>query len=82
MAFIVSLPRPPWAVNCKVVPASKLPFDKVSADIKEALLQQELQNRMPAYFDRLKKEAGVQIVDPKYKLEPPKAADASKSAGK
>jgi len=64
------------------IPASKLPFDKVSADIKEALLQQELQNRMPAYFDRLKKEAGVQIVDPKYKLEPPKAADASKPAGK
>src|SRR5437762_9266939 len=60
------------------IPASKLPFDKVSADIKEALLQQELQNRMPAYFDRLKKEARVEILEPKYKLGPPKTAEALK----
>jgi len=65
------------------IPASKLPFEKVAADIKEALLQQEMQNQMPAYFERLKKEAHVEILESKYKIEAPKsAAVANPSATK
>ena len=62
------------------LPAKKADFEKASPDIKEALLQQELQNQMPAYFERIKKEAAVEILDPKYKLEPPKTAGAAKPA--
>ncbi len=58
------------------IPARKVELEKVSPDIKEALLQQELQTQMPAYFDRLKKEAAVEILDAKYKLEPPTTAEA------
>jgi len=61
------------------IPAHKVELEKVSAEIKEALLQQELQNQMPGYFENLKKEAGVEVLEPKYKLEPPKRAEARKS---
>ncbi len=50
------------------IPARKVEFDKVSTDIKEALLTQEVQRQMPGYFERLKKEAGVEILPPKYKM--------------
>jgi len=65
------------------IPTKKVEFAKVSADIKEALLQQEVQSHMPAYFERLKKEAGVEILDPKFKLDVPKSAEAgpAKPAG-
>ena len=56
------------------IPPRKLEFEKVSTEIKEALLQQELQNQMPAYFERLKKENGVEILDPKYKPRPPETS--------
>ncbi len=49
------------------IPARKVEFDKVTPDIKEALLTQELQRQMPGYFDRLKKDAAVEILSPKYK---------------
>ena len=61
-------------------PPKKLEFDKVSKDIKEALLQQELQNQMPAYFERIKKEAAVEILDSKYKIQPPTTTPAAKPA--
>ncbi|HSH94715.1 MAG TPA: peptidyl-prolyl cis-trans isomerase [Roseimicrobium sp.] len=44
------------------LPAKKLPLGEVSAVVREGLLQQEIQNRMPDYFTGLKKEAGVEIV--------------------
>ena len=62
------------------IPAKKVEFAKVSKEIKEALLNQELQNQMPAYFERLKREAAVEILDPKYKVEVPKTADTSKAS--
>ena len=44
------------------IPAKKLDFDAVSKDIREALIQKELQAKMPEYFEQLKKEAGVEVV--------------------
>jgi len=49
-------------------PAHKLEFAKVAKDIKEHLLQQSYQQGMPAYFARIKKEAAVEVLDPKYRL--------------
>jgi len=62
------------------IPARKVELEKASPDIKEALLQQELQNQMPAYFEKLKKEAGVEILDSKYKPDPSKTTPVAKSA--
>jgi parvulin-like peptidyl-prolyl isomerase len=64
----------------KIAPR-KIEFGKVSSEIKEALLQQEVQRAMPEYFERLKKEAGVEILDSKYKLGAPKTIDTSLSRG-
>jgi parvulin-like peptidyl-prolyl isomerase len=65
------------------IPAKKVEFEKVSGDLKEFLTQQELQRAMPDYFARLTKEAGVEILDPKYKEavgpEPKKAASLETS---
>jgi hypothetical protein len=36
---------------------------------------------MPTYFERLKKEAAVEVLDPKYRIEPPKTAEAAKPPG-
>ncbi len=61
------------------IPAKKLEFEKVSADIKDALLQQELQNQMPAYLESIKKSSGIEILETKYKLDAPKAGSQAKS---
>lgn len=49
-------------------PARKIEFAKVASEIKEHLVQQAYQQKMPAYFARLKKEAAVEVLDPRYKL--------------
>jgi hypothetical protein len=36
---------------------------------------------MPEYFERLKKEAGVEVLDPKYKIETPRTNETPKSGG-
>jgi len=60
-------------------PAKKLEFAKVSPDIKEVLTQQAVQKKMPEYFTGIKKEAGIEILDSKYKIESPKMrADAAR----
>jgi parvulin-like peptidyl-prolyl isomerase len=51
------------------IPAQKTEFDKVSKDLKEFLSQQTLQKALPDYFTKLKKEAGVEILEAKYRLE-------------
>ncbi len=51
------------------IPAKKLEFEKVAGDLKEFLTQQELQRKMPDYFARLAKESGVEVLDPKYKID-------------
>ncbi len=61
------------------IPAKKVEFEKVSADIKDALLQQELQNQMPAYLESIKKTSGIEILETKYKLDAPKAGSQAKS---
>ena len=50
------------------IPARKLEFAKVAKDIKEHLFQQAYQQAMPAYFARLKREAAVEVLSPKYRL--------------
>jgi parvulin-like peptidyl-prolyl isomerase len=49
------------------IPPKKAEFEKASGDLKEFLKQQELQRSMPDYFARLIKEAGIEVLDPKYK---------------
>jgi len=49
------------------LPAKKIEFEKAAAEIKDALLQQEVQRQMPTYFEGLKKEAGVEILEAKYR---------------
>ena len=51
--------------------AQKADFEKVASDIRDALLQQEMQKQLPDYFEKLKQEAGVEILDAKYKVKPP-----------
>ena len=58
------------------IPARKLDFAKVAPQLKEALIQQELQKKMPDYFAGVKKEAAIELLDPKYKIPLPKATDS------
>ena len=63
------------------IPAKKLELEKVSADLKELLQQQELQRQMPEYFVKLKKEAGIEIFDSRYRMELPKDVNPLKPSG-
>ncbi len=56
------------------IPAKKISYEEAHPRISEHLRQQEIQRRLPDYFAQLKKEAAVEILDPKYKVELP--ADA------
>jgi parvulin-like peptidyl-prolyl isomerase len=51
----------------ELTPAKKLDFEKVKDRIRDALQQEEADKQMPAYLDKVKKEAGVEILDAKYK---------------
>jgi foldase protein PrsA len=62
-------------------PAHKLEFAKVAKDIKEHLMQQTYQQKMPAYFARLKKEAGIEVLDAKYKLSTSEESASLKPPG-
>lgn len=59
------------------IPAKKLDFAKVSPEIKEALIQQALQTKMPEFFAEVKKQAALEILDPKYKIYLPKTTTDS-----
>lgn len=54
------------------LPARKIPFEEVRDDIKEGLKQREIAKRLPDYFEQLKREKHVVILDEKLKL--PEAA--------
>jgi len=56
------------------IPAEKVQFAKAQSDIKDGLTQQALQKQFPDYIAKLKKEAGVEILDEK--LKPKETADA------
>ena len=45
------------------IPARKIPFSEVSVRIKEQLALEEIRNRLPAYLERIKKEAQVEILE-------------------
>jgi parvulin-like peptidyl-prolyl isomerase len=57
------------------VPTRKTEFAKVSDELKEFLTQQEVQRLMPEYFARVAKEAAIEVLDPKYRIN--FAADAA-----
>jgi parvulin-like peptidyl-prolyl isomerase len=63
------------------IPPRKVELAKAAPEIREHLVQQELQRRMPDYFTGLKKEAGVEILDARYRIERPKEIEALKPAG-
>lgn len=63
------------------IPAKKVELEKVSGEIRDHLVQQALQRQMPDYFARLKKEASVEVLDAKYRVEVPKTVEPLKPAG-
>jgi peptidyl-prolyl cis-trans isomerase C len=59
------------------IPARKVEFAKADSDIKDGLTQQAVQKQYPDYIAKLKKDAGVEILDEKLKaieLPQPQAA--------
>jgi peptidyl-prolyl cis-trans isomerase C len=48
-------------------PAKKAEFEKVKDRILEGLRQEEADKQLPAYLEKVKKEAGVEILDEKFK---------------
>jgi peptidyl-prolyl cis-trans isomerase C len=62
------------------LPARKVALDKVAPRIKGHLTQQELEKQAPEYLAKVKKEAAIEILDPKLKREEaPTGATAPKS---
>lgn len=57
------------------IAAQKIELAKIADDLKEGLKQQEMQKLLPDYFEKLLKEANLEILDPKIKaaaeLKPP-----------
>jgi len=47
--------------------AKTIEFDKIKDRIRENLQQEEADKQLPAYLEKVKKEAGVEIVEEKYK---------------
>ncbi|HXJ76497.1 MAG TPA: peptidylprolyl isomerase, partial [Candidatus Dormibacteraeota bacterium] len=50
------------------IPAKKVEFEKIAPELKEFLVQQEVQRAIPDFFARLNKEAQIEMLDPKYRL--------------
>ena len=63
------------------IPPQKVAMEKVTGDIRDHLVQQELQRQMPDYFAKLKKEAGVEILEAKYRVNVPKEVEPLKPTG-
>jgi parvulin-like peptidyl-prolyl isomerase len=61
-------------------PAKKLEFAKVSENIKKGLAQMAIEKQLPDYFDKLIKEAAVEILDEKLRLTEQEAAEISGKA--
>jgi peptidyl-prolyl cis-trans isomerase C len=49
------------------IPAQKITFAEASNDLKDGLAQQAMQKEIPDYIQKLRKEAGVEILDEKLK---------------
>ena len=52
------------------MPPKKLEFAKVADQLKEEMMRDELQKQMPDYFDKIKKEAGIEVLDKSLILPP------------
>jgi len=52
------------------IPSKKMGYLAAIADIKQGLTRQKFAQLAPAYLEKLKKDAGVKILDPALKLEP------------
>jgi peptidyl-prolyl cis-trans isomerase C len=50
-------------------PAAKVDFDKSASHIRDFLTQKKLQNEIPTYMAKLRKEANVEILDERLKLQ-------------
>ena len=57
----------------EITPARKVPFAEAREDIKEFMTQAAVEKQMPEFFARVKKEAGVEIMDEKLKAAMEKA---------
>src|ERR1035441_7982101 len=66
------------------IPAKKIEYAKALTNIKDGLTQQALQKQFPDYIAKLKKDAGVEILDEKLKAqqlpEPPTTPDSQPPA--
>jgi peptidyl-prolyl cis-trans isomerase C len=60
------------------IPAQKIEFEKASKDVKDFLIQQQMQRVMPEYFAKLRKESAVEVLDAKYRSVTPKDVDPTK----
>lgn len=60
------------------LPAQKLGLTEVSKDVKEGLTQQAIQKQMPDYLKKVKAEAGLEILDERYKPRENAAASTPK----
>ena len=57
----------------EVIPPRKVPFAEAKERIKDFLTQQALDKELPNFFARVKKDAGVEILDEKLKAALEKA---------
>lgn len=60
------------------IPAQKIEFDKAAKELKEFLTQQKVQQGMPGYFDKLRKDAAIEILDAKYRATPVRTTDPTR----
>ncbi|MFM1769328.1 MAG: hypothetical protein RJA22_1857 [Verrucomicrobiota bacterium] len=49
------------------LPPRKADYDKVAGELRDFLLTQRVQQEMPAYFTRIKREAAVEILDERFR---------------
>ena len=57
-------------------PSKKFEFAKIAPQLKEALTDQAMQRKMPEFFAEVKKDAAIEVLDPKYKIALPKPTDS------
>ena len=61
----------------KKIPAKKVELAEVSENVKKGLTRRGVEKQLPDYFDKLIKDAGVEILDEKLKLTEAEAAELS-----
>jgi peptidyl-prolyl cis-trans isomerase C len=63
-------------VNEKI-PARKLDFTKVSEDVREGMVREQLSKQLPDYLDKVKLDAKVEVLDPSLVRPPPSRSAAA-----